>query len=161
MEADGIREGDMLLVSMRAYLAATPRRGDIVTYTFAGRYSAHVYYIEGGEVVSKVVALPGDAVAVDRDRITVSELGGRTAEYRVSPLPAQGALEVTVPEGTCFCLPPAFSLMDRGGSPPTMSDYVRIVAMPAPGAIHGRAFMVWDPLGRRHWIHRSSAEEAG
>ena len=165
MEADGIRQGDTLLVSCEAYQAAVPRRGDIVVYTVAAlstpELHGYPFQVQGGEVVSKVIALPGDAVAFSGARITVSMPGGGAVEHVTPQMPvAAGSFDVTVPDGTYLCLPPEFSRTGHGGTPPSLGEYVRIVAMPSGSAIHGRAFMVWNPLWRRWWIARPSVEEA-
>ncbi len=70
-----IREGDLIFVNRQAFRFRPPRRGDIVAVQIPGR--AAVY-------VKRLVALPGDRVAIDRGVLTIdgAPIDERYVEHR-------------------------------------------------------------------------------
>jgi hypothetical protein len=164
-----VRAGDYVLVWRNAYAHAAPRRGDIVLYEMQGgpvsgdgRGHAAVV-VRTAEVLSPVLARPGDAVEVGNGRLRVLRDGCQVGERPAPRSLAAARLALSVPAGHYLCMPP--ELARAGGdawSGAVEPHRFLQLGLTEPGAIRGRAFMVYNPIWRRRWIaHRSRALAVG
>jgi signal peptidase I len=119
----------------REYLLTTrgwpqPRRGDIVVLHWA-----HDGITE--EIVKRVVALPGDAVSVRGDYVSING-GPETFDHKIIAGTEKIVLDLTVPAGSLFVM---------GDNRPVSLDSRFIGALPL-SSIHGRVVAVWAPVNR-------------
>lgn len=95
--------GDRLVIEKVSYQLRTPRRGEIVVFrppTPAVRLNAGVDPTIPW--IKRVVALPGDRVAIDHGRLYVN--GKPLSEPYLEESPRYSMREKTVPEGNLFVL---------------------------------------------------------
>lgn len=129
--------GDSMVPTLqnREYLLITrgwphPRRGDIVVLHWTHDNTTE-------EIVKRVVALPGDAVSVRGDYVTVN--GNPEAfDHKVIAGNERVTQDLTVPAGTVFFM---------GDNRPVSLDSRFIGPLPL-SSIHGRVVAVWAPVTR-------------
>jgi signal peptidase I len=107
-----------------------PRRGDIVVLHWSHDGTTE-------EIVKRVIGLPGDAVSVRGDLVTVN--GKPEAfNHRIVAGNEQITEDLTVPAGTVFVM----------GDNRVVSLDSRFIGPLPITAIHGRAVAVWAPVDR-------------
>jgi signal peptidase I len=122
-----LRTGERLLIT-RGW--SSPRRGDIVVLHWTHGATTE-------EIVKRVVGLPGDAIKVRGDFVTVN---GKPEQFdhEIMAVSEQIVIDMTVPAGTFFFM---------GDNRPVSLDSRFIGVLPIAD-IHGRAVAVWSPVTR-------------
>jgi signal peptidase I len=113
---------------------SSPRRGDVVVVRWSHDGTTE-------ELVKRIVALPGDTVAVEGDHVTVN--GAKESfTHRIIVGPVRVRLTVVVPPDTVFVC---------GDNRANSLDSRFIGPLPLSG-IHGRVVAVWAPVDRMRVI---------
>ncbi len=135
-----ISEGDYLLLNPRAYDTTSPKRGDIILGYIPRMTLRDHYYFPGGDILTKVVGLPGEKLEFKEDQVTCWKDGKVVGIFKEQDLAVHhldGAVEV--PEGLFLCLMP--------------SQFPDTVGLISHDNVRARAFMVYNPIWRRGFIH--------
>lgn len=125
--APAVEAGDVILFDRLAKLFQTPARGDILAFSAA----------DGGTCVGRVVALPGEAVAIVGGRVYIGGILLDERAYAMGALPAD--MQTTALPLGCF-----FVLPDDRTCAVVDAETLTIEA----SQIKGRAFMRVSPISR-------------
>jgi hypothetical protein len=149
-----IQRGDYCLVWRKAYADAPPRRGDVVLWRLEGDMTSGVR-VRSGELMSVIVAEPGDEVVAEEGTLSVLRDGRLMGSYRIPWLPSPARFRCRLRKGAFYCIPPPLSRRTGRLASGVNVGEVRIESgMVTRGDILGRAFLLYNPLWRRRFIQR-------
>jgi signal peptidase I len=125
-----LEEGDRVLISRLTYHFRDPARGDVIVF--------HSPMDSTEDLVKRIVAIPGDRVAVTEGKLYVNG-EAQTEPYLLEQRTNDGLLEMEIPDGYVFVL---------GDNRNNSTDSRVFGAIPRDFII-GSALVVYWPFG--HW----------
>jgi signal peptidase I len=141
----GLQTNQYLLVNATAYWFGGPQRGDVIV--FHDNQSTICGNPGNTDLVKRVVAIPGDTIQITATQVVVDGVTLREPYILAAPGNAQSS-EVVPP--TKLGANQFFVLGDnRLNSCDSRFPSVGVVPR---SAIHGRALLVFWPLGQLHWL---------
>lgn len=162
---DGIERTDFVLINMHAYDKALPQRGDVVLGVVPRQDTHHGFYgvlrWAGGEVLAKVIALPGERVEFWKGTVRCLRGDQVLATYQVFDELLHGIDgSIEVPQDAYYCLM-NISLyaghgMVPGQLPAGTHQLLLEMGLFSRESIRGRVFMIYNPLGRRGFLPRAN-----
>ena len=146
----GLQTDQYLLVNATAYWFGGPQRGDVIVFHDS---QPNICGETGNsDLVKRVIAVPGDTVQVTATQVIVDGVTLREPYIQVAPGNAESSQIVPA---TKLGMNQYFVMGDnRLNSCDSRSPSVGLVPRTA---IHGRALLVFWPLGQVHWLPNYSA----
>ena len=151
LPCDGIQQEDYLIIDMSAYRHTVPQRGEVALYYLPTADVWRGVRFAGGEMVGKILGLPGEKVEFKQDRVVLSRQGRIQASFTTEEL-GIGPVELTaeIPEGDYYCLHPPF--VRHGGGHMPWEHRATLAGLVPERNIRGRAFMIYNPIWRRGFL---------
>jgi signal peptidase I len=145
---------DRVLVNKLVYDFRSPHRGEVVVFEAPRNWSSST---EGEDFIKRVIGVGGDHLVCcdDQGRIAVNgkalDEGYLFSQDGVADPPAGEPFDVTVPEGRLWVMGD-----HRSASGDSLEHYERssdmIESTIPTGAVVGRAFVIFWPVGRSSWL---------